>query len=161
MNLASGTCRVSQPGPALAGWRGRRPRAAAAAAAASLSAYADAEDDEELVGQGATASPSAEGCQQPPKQAQHGSMPAAEAEAEGPVDCLPPARVKGQPDDLAAGHLGDGGGEASGMDLDASEGRRVLHWDELAEAELAAMATSHQVCLPCRRSDFCRLCMYK
>lgn len=133
----------------------RRPRAAAAAAAASLSAYADAEDDEEPVGQGTTASPSAEGSQQQPKQAQHGSVPAAEAVAAGPVDCLTFAQVKGQPDDLAAGQLGDSGEEPSGMDLEASDGRRVLHWAELAEAELAAMATSHQVCLPCRRSDFC------
>ena len=112
------------------------------------------------MGQGATASPSAEGSQQQLKQAQHGSVPAAEAEAEGPVDCLPPDQVKGQPDDLAAGHLGDGGEEASGMELEASDGRRVLHWAELAEAELAAMATSHQVCLPCRRSDFCWCRMY-
>ena len=107
------------------------------------------------MGQGATASPSAEGSQQQPKQAEHGSMPAAEAVAEAPVDCLPFAQVKEQPDDLAAGQLGDSGEEASGMELEASDGRRVLHWAELAEAELAAMATSHQVCLPCRRSDSC------
>ena len=107
------------------------------------------------MGQGATASPSAEGSQQQPKQAQYGGMPAAEAEVEGPVDCLPPAQVEGQPDDLAAGHLGDGREEASGMELGASDERRVLHWAELAEAELAAMATSHQVCLPCKRCDFC------
>ena len=107
------------------------------------------------MGQGATASPSAEGSQQQPRQAQHSSVPAAEAEAEGPVDCLPPAHVEGQPDDLAAGQLGDSGEEASGMELEASDGRRVLHWAELAEAELAAMATSHQVCLPCRGSHIC------
>ena len=106
------------------------------------------------MGQGATASPSAEGSQQQPKQAQRSSVPAAQAVAEGPVDCLPAAQVKGQPEDLAAGQLGDSGEETSGMELEASDGRRVLHWAELAEAELAAMATSHQVCSPCTRSDF-------